>query len=106
MESMEQLAKDLAAERISLVEAQRIILRQIAPRENVITKSHRLLTDGRLIVEKVDTGRGMVYATCRGDSGAVYQLGFDPRGQGEWRCSCPARTSCAHLKALQLVCVR
>lgn len=71
-----------------------------------IDKARRLLIEGRLTVEKVDTGRGMVYATCRGDSGTVYQLGFDPRGQGSWRCSCPARTTCAHLRALQLVTVR
>lgn len=74
-------------------------------RENADTKARRLLTEGRLIVEKVDTGRGMVYATCRGDSGAVYQLGFDPNAL-EWRCSCEARTECSHLKALKLVTVR
>lgn len=71
-----------------------------------IDKARRLLIEGRLIVEKVEVDRGMVYATCRGDSGAVYQLGFDPRGQGEWRCNCKARTECAHLKALKLVTVR
>jgi uncharacterized Zn finger protein len=74
-------------------------------RENSDTKARRLLTEGRLIVEKVDTGRGMVYATCRGDSGAVYNIGYDPNAM-EWRCQCPARSECAHLKALKLVVVR
>lgn len=74
--------------------------------ETVADKSRRLLTEGRLIVHKVEVDRGMVYAECRGDSGAVYKLGFDPRGQGDWRCSCPARGDCAHLKALKLVVVR
>lgn len=70
-----------------------------------IDKSRRLLIEGRLTVEKVDINHGMVYATCKGDSGSVYQLGWDPNAL-EWRCSCPARSTCAHLRALQLVTVR
>lgn len=71
-----------------------------------IDKAARLLISGRLIVHKVEVNRGQIYAECRGDSGAIYKLGFDPRGQGEWRCSCEARTICSHIKALQLVTVR
>ena len=72
--------------------------------DNVETKGRRLLTEGRLIVEKI-TAEGLLIATCRGDSGAIYNLGYDPM-RGEWRCTCPARGRCAHLVALQLVTVR
>lgn len=72
-------------------------------------KAHRLLTEGRLSVERIE--RGVVIASCRGFSdGEVYRLGFDPRGQGEWRCTCDASRKfhrrCSHLIALQLVVVR
>jgi hypothetical protein len=44
-------------------------------------------------------------AECRGDSGAIYLLGYDPTKQ-EWRCTCANRTdSCSHLLALKLVTV-
>jgi len=72
--------------------------------ENAQDKGRRLLTEGRLIIERVDS-TGYVQATCRGDSGEVYHLGFDP-GRAQWRCTCPARSRCAHLVALQLVTVR
>ena len=72
-------------------------------RENASVKGRRLLTEGRLIVERVDGDR--IVASCRGDSGAVYALGYDPARQ-EWRCTCPARGYCSHLVALQLVTVR
>lgn len=67
-----------------------------------------MLTDGRLIVERIDiSGRkqGLIVATCRGDSGSVYRLGYDPIAE-EWRCTCEARGNCSHLQALWLVCVR
>jgi uncharacterized Zn finger protein len=72
--------------------------------ENARAKGRRLLEEGRLTVERVDAS-GYVQATCRGDSAAVYHLGFDP-GRGQWRCTCPARGRCAHLIALQLVTVQ
>jgi hypothetical protein len=71
-----------------------------------VDKARRLLIEGRLTIHKVEVQFGIVYATCKGDSGSVYKLGYDPRGQGEWRCSCPAKTTCAHLNALKLVVVR
>jgi len=75
-------------------------------RENVEEKGRRLLTEGRLIVERVDAkATNLVVATCRGDSGEVYQLGYDPRAN-EWRCTCEARGRCSHLVALQLVTVK
>lgn len=69
-------------------------------RENVQVKGRRYLTEGRLTVERV--GSGLIVASCRGDDGDVYQLGFDPR-KGQWRCTCPARGRCCHLVALRLV---
>jgi uncharacterized Zn finger protein len=75
-------------------------------RENVDVKGRRLLTEGRLDIHKIEQGdRGLVWATCRGDSGASYTLGFDPRNL-QWRCTCEARRRCSHLVALQLVVTR
>lgn len=70
---------------------------------NAREKGRELLADGRLVVTRVEGD--LIVATCRGDSGAVYDLGFDPRN-GQWRCTCPARGRCSHLIALQLVTVR
>lgn len=66
-------------------------------------KGRRLLTEGRLLISRVHGD--LIVATCRGDSGEVYDLGFDPRN-GQWRCTCPARGRCSHLVALQLVTAR
>lgn len=74
-------------------------------RENAEAKGRRLLTEGRLTVERVGCGDSYVVASCRGDSGEVYDLGFDARAS-EWRCTCPAKSKCSHLVALQLVTVR
>jgi uncharacterized Zn finger protein len=75
--------------------------------ETAADKAKRLLVEGRLIVRTVgDPERqSLIVAECRGDSGEVYHLGFDP-AQTEWRCSCPAHGRCSHLIALQLVAVR
>jgi len=66
-------------------------------------KGRRLLSEGRLTLLEVDGDR--IKAECRGDSAAVYDTGFSEE-RGEWYCSCPARSKCAHLVALQLVTVR
>lgn len=71
----------------------------MSPRESAEQKGQRYVVEGRLTVERLD-GRG-IRARCRG-SGTVYALGYDGEG---WFCSCPARTRCAHLVALQLVSV-
>ena len=63
-------------------------------------KALRLLISGRLRVLRVE-GR-LVVAECKGDSGGVYKLGHDPR-RNQWRCQCPARTDCSHLRALWAV---
>lgn len=63
-------------------------------------KAMRLLISGRLRVLRVE-GR-LVVAECRGDSGGTYKLGHDPK-RNQWRCTCPARTDCSHLRALWAV---
>jgi uncharacterized Zn finger protein len=69
------------------------------PRESAEAKGRRYLTDGRLIITRVDeTG---VTATCRG-MGEVYNVSYR---RGGWMCECPARGRCAHLVALMLVTV-
>lgn len=69
-------------------------------RESVHEKGRRYLGEGRLIVSVVTGGR--VEATCRGGED-VYEVGLR---DNEWFCTCPARSRCAHLVALQLVTVR
>lgn len=63
-------------------------------------KALRLLTSGRLRVLRVEGE--LIVAECRGDSGAVYKLGHDPK-KNQWRCTCPAKTDCSHLCALWAV---
>lgn len=71
-------------------------------RENATAKAHRLLAEGRLIVRETHP---YIFATCRGDSGELYRLGWDP-SNGRWRCGCPSKGRCSHLIALQLVTVK
>ncbi len=78
------------------------------PREDAFAKGQRLLTEGRLVVRKVgDPGKPrLIVAECRGDSGSIYTLGWDPKKE-EWRCTCPEmRGACSHLAALKLVVIR
>lgn len=74
-----------------------------------IDKARRLLIEGRLTVRHVlhleDEGY-LIVADCKGDSGEVYDLSHNPLAKTPWACTCPARTTCSHLKALQLVTVR
>jgi len=73
-------------------------------RENAQAKGRRMLTEGRLRVLRIERS-GLIVAECRGDSGEVYTLGFEPMW-GQWRCSCPAKGVCSHLQALMLVVVK
>ncbi len=68
-------------------------------RENAERKAMRLLVSGRLTVEGVDTST--IRATCRGDSGQVYRVGYEPHAG--WTCDCPAFGRCSHLLALMRV---
>lgn len=74
------------------------------PAESTAAKGRRLLTEGRLRIRMIgNEGKpGWIVAECRGDSGQLYVLGFNP-DEGEWKCTCPARTECSHLVALRLV---
>lgn len=76
----------------------------IVARESVQDKAFRYLKEERLNIVKVDPDSGWVVATCRG-SDTLYHLGYDPVVK-EWRCGCPARSSCAHLSALRAVVLR
>jgi uncharacterized Zn finger protein len=44
----------------------------------------------------------IISATCRGDSGEVYELGFDA-SHGSWYCTCEAKGRCSHMQAATLV---
>lgn len=61
-------------------------------------KFKQYLTDGRVVL--IEVGPTAVDARVRGD-GAVYRTGWT-RTSG-WTCDCPARTRCAHMRALGLV---
>ncbi len=69
-------------------------------RESAREKGLRYLAEGRLVIQEVSPS--IVRATCRG-TGSTYRLGFD-EAIGWW-CTCPARTRCAHLWALETVTV-
>ncbi len=80
-----------------VLSAGEMLAKRVTKRENVKDKGRRLLVSGRLRVVRVDGD--LVIASCRGDSGHFYDLGFDPRKR-QWRCTCEARTACSHLQAL------
>lgn len=69
-------------------------------------KAMRLLLERRLVVVRREIAgpfQGLIHATCRGENGS-YDLGFDPRGQGRWRCTCEElRGACSHLAALKMI---
>ncbi len=69
-------------------------------RESTDEKAARLLTTGRLTVVLLDDDT--IMSECQGDHGTYRQTYFG----GRWECSCPARTDCAHLRALWLVTVK
>jgi len=73
------------------------------PRESVEDKGLRYIRERRLTVERVDGD--LVVARCRGGSGEEYAMRFDV-GAARWFCDCPARGTCAHLTALQMVTTR
>ncbi len=66
-------------------------------KENIRVKGRRLLIEGRLLVVHIDQER--IIAFCRG-SELIHKCGFE---RGSYFCSCPAKSLCSHLVALQLV---
>lgn len=71
-------------------------------RENAITKSLRLLVDGRVAISYV--GPNGVKAGVRGDSGHIRNVVFDRRSD-QWSCGCSARGRCSHIMAVLTVVV-
>lgn len=71
-------------------------------RENAHDKGRRLLVEGRVTIRHA-TREGGVTAIVRGDSGELYRTTWT--WVDGWACTCPARTRCSHLTALQLVVV-
>ena len=69
----------------------------MSPRESAEVKGRRLLTEGRLVVEAA--GPGHFTATVRG-AGDIHLVSY---ARGGWSCSCPARSTCAHLHAARLI---
>ena len=69
-------------------------------RESAETKGRRYLVEGRLQI--VSYGSDTIEAVCRGTE-ETHRLGFSG---GSYFCSCPAKTRCSHLVALQLVAPR
>jgi uncharacterized Zn finger protein len=80
--------------------AHKLLAQKHSRRENVRDKAKRLLVSGRLRVIKVDGN--LIVAECRGDSGEIYKLGYDPKKQ-QYRCTCPSRGPCSHEYALWAV---
>lgn len=69
-------------------------------REDAATKARRLLTQGRVIVTRVD-GRD-VTAIVRGDSAEFYSVAHRSRS---CVCDCAALGRCSHVQALMLITV-
>lgn len=73
-------------------------------RENAAMKGRRLLIEGRVRVVDVDEDAGHALAEVRGDSAAVHTVTYDA-GDGGWRCDCPTRGLCSHIRSIQLIVV-
>lgn len=70
-------------------------------RENAASKGRRLLLEGRVRVLQVSDDEGFVSAEVRGDSARVYIVNYELAGG--WRCDCPTRGVCSHIRAVMLV---
>lgn len=66
-------------------------------RESVADRGSRYLLEGRVVVEAA--GAGYFTATVRG-AGDIHLVSY---ARGGWSCSCPARSTCAHLHAARLI---
>jgi uncharacterized Zn finger protein len=67
-------------------------------REGASTKALRLLTQGRVAIRHVVGD--VVVAAVRGDSAEVYTV--EHRQERQWSCTCPARSTCSHVRAVML----
>lgn len=73
-------------------------LARVSRRENHQSKGRRYLLEGRVCVRHVS--REGIRAHVRGQ-GDRYRVEWTPAAG--WSCTCPARSRCAHLVAVQLV---
>ena len=73
-------------------------------RENTHTKARRLLTEGRIRVLSASEDDGYVTTEVRGDSARTYTVSYESC-DGGWRCDCPTRGTCSHIRAVQLITV-
>jgi hypothetical protein len=77
--------------------------------ETKAQKAERYLLEARITVLRAGGGQPHIMACARGDSGAVYDLGYDANAK-EWRCTCEANAKfhreCSHLIALKRVTVK
>ena len=71
------------------------------PRENVVAKAHRLLTSGRIFV--VGASRAEITTRARGDSGRVYETGFEDQRRSCWCDHRAVSTPCSHIVAVRLI---
>jgi hypothetical protein len=62
----------------------------------VVDKAERYLVSSRVLIICEQNG---VAAVVRGDTG-TWRLVREP---DPWRCTCPARTRCAHVEAVERV---
>lgn len=68
-------------------------------REDAASKGRRYLREGRVVVERVTPGE-LIVASVRG-AGEHHSVTWqDAPG---WACTCPARSTCSHLHAVQMV---
>lgn len=66
-------------------------------RETAPVKAGRLLVEGSVVVRLA--GPEQVTATVQGSTGQ-HEVSW---GRGGWFCTCPARSTCSHLLAVELV---
>lgn len=65
-------------------------------------KAFRLLVEGKVRVTFVSEAGYLIHATVQGDH-ATYFVDYGLSQQDRWTCSCPARTDCSHMRAVQQV---
>lgn len=76
--------------------------------ETKAEKALRYISERRLTIVHADPA--VIRATCRGDGGELYDLGWRT-DQQRWGCTCEARQhfpsrDCSHLLALKLVTIK
>jgi hypothetical protein len=65
-------------------------------------KAFRLLVEGKVRVTFVSEAGYLIHATVQGDH-ASYFVDHGMTRESRWTCSCPARTDCSHMRAVQQV---